>query len=276
MYINVYNQIIKFKGNYQILKRENLLPKIIKITFFLDKYYNNISWSQRLWHIKNNHYEIIKCSGCNNNLAKFYMGRAEYTCCSISCKIIIIKRTNLIKYGVDNVAKLESVKIKNSHGVLKTRHLTEHKRKKTCLEKYGTEFPLQSEKIKEKIKKTNIKKYGVNNYAKTKQYKEIMIKKGLQIPDNQLSFFQLYKKQIRNITRKYKKQLFIDWDGYDYYDKEYIKDYTDYKNSPTIDHKISVFFGFNNNISAEEIGNINNLCITKRSINAQKSISSKL
>lgn len=41
-------------------------------------------------------------------------------------------------------------------------------------------------------------------------------------------------------------------------------------NYPTIDHKISVYYGFINNISPEEIGDISNLCITKRWINSTK------
>ena len=41
------------------------------------------------------------------------------------------------------------------------------------------------------------------------------------------------------------------------------------KNYPTIDHKISIFCGFKNGISCI-IGNINNLCITKRGINSSK------
>lgn len=41
-------------------------------------------------------------------------------------------------------------------------------------------------------------------------------------------------------------------------------------NYPTIDHKKSVHYGFINNISPEEISNISNLCITKRSINSTK------
>lgn len=60
----------------------------------------------------------------------------------------------------------------------------------------------------------------------------------------------------------------------DFYDGGYIKenlnlDATD-RLYPTIDHKISVYHGFMNNIPPEEICDINNLCITKRSINCSK------
>lgn len=76
------------------------------------------------------------------------------------------------------------------------------------------------------------------------------------------------------ITYKNKKTLFKNWDGIDYYDKEYIKDNITIglikKFHPTIDHKISLLHGFNNNISPEDIGHINNLCITKMFINSSK------
>lgn len=41
-------------------------------------------------------------------------------------------------------------------------------------------------------------------------------------------------------------------------------------NYPSVDHKISVMYGFINNKTVEEIGGINNLCITKRYINSMK------
>lgn len=60
----------------------------------------------------------------------------------------------------------------------------------------------------------------------------------------------------------------------DYYDGEYIKNniklkHTD-KNFPTIDHKISIYSGYKNNLSVDEIANIDNLCITKRFLNSKK------
>jgi len=83
-----------------------------------------------------------------------------------------------------------------------------------------------------------------------------------------------YKKEVRKETYKYKKKLYDNWNGYDYYDNEYIKDnfnlnsYDD--NYPSLDHKTSIKYGFDNNISVEYIGNINNLCVTKRLINIKK------
>jgi hypothetical protein len=41
---------------------------------------------------------------------------------------------------------------------------------------------------------------------------------------------------------------------------------------PSVDHKISVFFGFSNNIDPKEIGKIDNLCICSRWSNHKKGI----
>jgi len=64
--------------------------------------------------------------------------------------------------------------------------------------------------------------------------------------------------------------------GSHYYDGKYIKEnlLLDKNDNlyPSIDHKIPVLYGFLNNISKEEISNINNLCITKRITNSKKGI----
>ena len=78
------------------------------------------------------------------------------------------------------------------------------------------------------------------------------------------------KKRIRRKRGRNK------WNGYDYYDNEYIKEnyklnYND-NNYPTIDHKISIYYGFSNNIEPYIISNTDNLCITKKEINRKKSI----
>jgi len=68
--------------------------------------------------------------------------------------------------------------------------------------------------------------------------------------------------------------LINEWDGYDYYDNEYIKEYFNlpyhHKLYPTIDHKLSIFYGFKNNMTVKEMCNIENLCFTKRTINSSK------
>jgi len=39
---------------------------------------------------------------------------------------------------------------------------------------------------------------------------------------------------------------------------------------PTLDHKISVLFGFLNDVDVDKLCDITNICITKRKTNSQK------
>lgn len=84
------------------------------------------------------------------------------------------------------------------------------------------------------------------------------------------------KKKVRNKTNRVKKKLFESWNGLDYYDNENIRQNLELKyyskKYPTIDHKISIYYGFNNNIDPEIIGDLENLCIAKRCINSSKNI----
>lgn len=83
-----------------------------------------------------------------------------------------------------------------------------------------------------------------------------------------------YRREVRRMTKRNEKRLFEIWNGIDYYDGEYIKDnfrLSPYdKNYPSIDHKISILFGFRNDIDPQEISDLSNLCITKIKINSTK------
>jgi len=171
-----------------------------------------------------------------------------------------ISNTNLERYGVKNVFELDYIK---TDGMLK---------------KYNVKYPLQNEEIKNKMINTVMKKYGVENIMQNDEIKNKMIKTkqklGLWIIYSDKDDFINYKSHIKSLTNKNKKALFENWDGYDYYDGEYIKDnlktYYNQKNYPTIDHIMSVKYGFENKIDAEKISAIENLCITKRWINSAK------
>ena len=196
------------------------------------------------------------------------------------------KKTMVEKYGVDSYSKTDSFK----EVILSKKDLIVEKIKNTFLEKYGVNSPskldsvklikfLKKDEIENNKKNTCLEKYGVDNVSKVKdicnKIKNTKIKNGNIIPDNQLNSWDLYKKEVRNITKQNKKRLYEEWDGYDYYDDELIKGYLSYSHIhrfyPTMDHKISVFYGFINSIDPNFIGSIENLCITKRFINSTKS-----
>ena len=128
-----------------------------------------------------------------------------------------------------------------------------------------------------KNKKTDITKqllYGDSKYNNPK--KMILSKelKGIYIPFSSVSDFQIYRKIVNRFTYRSKKILFNLWDGYDFYDKEYIKDNlllpSNNMTYPTIDHKVSIHEGFLGGIPPYIIGNIDNICITKKIINVLK------
>lgn len=86
--------------------------------------------------------------------------------------------------------------------------------------------------------------------------------------------FEKYINEVRRLTKANKKELIYNWNGLDYYDNEYIKDnfnyhYNDLK-YPTIDHKISILYGYKHNLSTEYISSMDNLCFTKRFLNCKK------
>jgi len=194
------------------------------------------------------------------------INNSNFYVCS-GCRFEKTKITNNLKYKVDNVFQLENIK---------------EKTKETLLKNYGVDHPLKNERIKDKLRKTCFDRYGVENVFQfqknidiiQKKSKITRIKNGQQIPDDKLTEWDFYKKKVTSITRKNKKQLFQNWNGFDYYDGEYIKQNFNLKwyntKHPSIDHKISIYYGFKNKISPEIIGNIDNLCITKRGTNRKK------
>lgn len=119
-----------------------------------------------------------------------------------------------------------------------------------------------------------MKKYG---YKHNGSVPELILKRQkTQLNNSKIvrTEYYLYKRDIIKITRRVIKKLFENWNGYDYYDKEYIRDNFNYPaNSnlyPSVDHKISTYYGFINKIKPEIIANIDNLCITKKRINSKK------
>jgi len=164
---------------------------------------------------------------------------------------------------------------KKNHNYYSCKKCRNIKSKLSKKERYGDENYCN----KEKIKTTLQSRYGADSPMQIKKFKEKQKQKmeqlGLRPLPKERTDWKNYRIEVNNTTYKNKKKLFKKWNGYDYYDKEYIKE--NLKNFscthakyPTIDHKNSIFHGFKNNISPQIIGDIKNLCITKKTNNSNK------
>lgn len=125
-----------------------------------------------------------------------------------------------------------------------------------------------------KTEATKLKLYGDPFYNNSKKMINTKEAKGIYIPLDSVNDFNKYRKIVNRFTYKSKKELYKNWNGFDYYDSEYIKNNLSLLSKdmkyPTVDHKISIHEGFIKNIPPYIIGNIDNICITKRIINLLK------
>lgn len=142
-------------------------------------------------------------------------------------------------------------------------------RKESNLKNHGVEYMIHLDEVREKHQKSLS---DPNVQAKTRKTNEEV---GRWIPLDRVSNFQLYRMAVDKETRKWKSELFSSWDGLDYYSRESLssldKEYVEYDAlQPTIDHKISVYYGFANSIPPEVIGHIDNLCVCGRKLNSIK------
>jgi hypothetical protein len=209
------------------------------------------------------------------------------------------KNSLFYKYGVESYSKTNE--FKTSLSILQKEIVNDKKNKGlyTCnlsnpennklkidgmLRKYGEKYSFLVPKIKKKIQNKNLEKFGhISPFGNEEIQKDIKSNKIYKISQCETSFngyvynkdlFKIYRRKVRYKTNLLRVKIFENWDGYDYYDNEYIKDnlYLNVNNInyPTIDHKISCFYGFINNLDADYISDISNLCITKRFLNNKK------
>jgi hypothetical protein len=149
--------IVKTKYNYNLVYYKSLGYDIN-----LDQIIVNID------HLLENSFSLVNVScdycGLLENIPYYKWNRSMKStikkyCCK-NCKGEKIKESNLLKWGVTSVAKLESSKEKS---------------KMTNLEKYGVEFQTQSNLVKNKIKETNLKKLGFENPMKSPEVRKKQI-----------------------------------------------------------------------------------------------------
>ncbi len=142
------------------------------------------------------------------------------------------------------------------------------------IEKYGVENTSKLKSFQDKWKKTNLERYGFENTFQSEEAKIKIREKGGWLNDDDLVGYIKYNRIVRRLTLRNRKNMLESWDGFDFYDGEYIRDNfnTDFNdpNYPCIDHKISIRNGYLDGISEEVLSSIDNLCFTKRFINSKK------
>lgn len=205
----VYNFILSKENplylcGYLVKERgfKKYFPELYKqfLEYKLDK---NLSFKEKLYLFLNNEYEPHHCKICSNYVTFGNFINGYHTYCSPICELkdpdVVekFKNTNIEKYGFEYPAQSEFIKEKS---------------KQICLEKYGVEYTGQTECKKQHTKETCLKKYGKEYYLQTKESriksKQTCIKKyGTEYPTQN----KLIKEKIINTKiKKYGNANYIN------------------------------------------------------------------
>lgn len=192
---------------------------------------------------------------------------------------MIESKCNLIYTLNDNIKMIKKPLNRICPSCKKT---IEYKSREACRKGERDNSICKSCAVKNDYIKNPNKNIGENNGRFGKDLKDLMISKyGIDLGNIKYNNWKLnlysFKKGPEN--PQFGKPGHINsgmsykgW--YDYYDGEFIKNNLSLSGSsrlyPTIDHKVSTYFGFINNIEAVSISELSNLCITKRYINSMK------
>jgi hypothetical protein len=187
---NWINDYISKKGkkslHIAINNSKSIKEDLIKFTNYLPE---KTKFNQRCFHIINDLKEIPLCRECGQNRVNFNNRNKDWKYldfCSNRCGTLNketkdkYKKTNVKKYGVDNISKSEYFKkimIKNNKekwNVDWYQQSDDFKNKSilTCFKKYGFENYTQTEEFKKRIRETFMLKYGVDWYSKSEEFKQ--------------------------------------------------------------------------------------------------------
>jgi len=222
-------------------------PEILNAIYeFTDKIPNKekIKLRDLIWCIKNGFNEVPKCKTCGKEIPlKIEWANRKYPqgyirkYCSLKCfnndpeikakaserekvraKERLKKRKKTIeeKYGSwENRPGKDNFK-KANEKLKKDPEFRQKRKEKTIstnLEKYGTEWPTQTQEIKEKRKQTSLEKYGIEHWFKLDKFKEkrkqtMLQKYGVEFLA-QLEDFKKYlkEKQYENLEQQGYKNL---------------------------------------------------------------------
>jgi len=177
----------------------DIKTSIIQNTNFLN---NNVSITQRCWHIVNEVFENVLCPVCGYgvNFRDYSYGYNTYCSkkCSNRCvdKQNKISNTKLKRYGDKNYNNREKFKTTcedlypnrpyNNPEKTKQTNLERYgdevytnleQNKQTNLERYGASTPFGNREVWKKGRETKLERYGDENYNNRDQYKETCFEK---------------------------------------------------------------------------------------------------
>lgn len=141
------------------------------------------------------------------------------------------------------------------------------KSKERCLERYGVDNISKLESHRRKKSERNSQNY--NNAGHSEKQKWVLYVMGIQVHPNKQEVYNTYRDRVGRLTRGTKKKLSIPERCY-YTNIPFELDRYNNDWYPSIDHKVSVLFGFLNDYSPKEIANENNLCYCARLTNSIK------
>ena len=166
-------------GNTKFSEFNKYRIEIESLTSFLDLKYSIISFAQRVWHIRNNLYDLKLCV-CGKP-AKYSTSKSKhYVSCSRECQITYNKQVMISRYGTDSAMKVADFKNKMIATNNRKYGTNSFLNSKDFKNKMGYDNPMKNDGIRENRIKTVIEKYG---FKHTSQHSEIKIR--YQIPINQ-------------------------------------------------------------------------------------------
>lgn len=219
---------------------EGLFEEIIQATLFLssDPLYR---LDERIYCILHDIQQRPKC-GCGNEVKfkRFLLGYASF--CSVKCRAndvqwqTTVANTNQLKYGVTHIAQLPNERTKRSINLKERHHLID--------------FSQAQQKRNETVKRL----YGETNTGWLSQAIETRINNGNMVPVELLDEYREYYKKVVRITEKQ------DLSSLPNIEKRGVLGKDD--DAHHVDHIVSIYDGFMNDVPCEIIGNIVNLrCI---------------
>lgn len=187
------------------------------------------------------------------------------------------RETNNAVYGVDVPTQTDEIKEKLRISAISRYSDPVYKQKciNNLLVKYGVTNVSQIPAIKQLIVNTSLTKYNSTHYLASEMRRLHEENAGRWIPLQLISDFENYHRRCVIETKKHTKDLYRAWDGKCAYTGCVLLTDKSKYNDPlyrTIDHKISIYNGFIDNVDPATIGGLDNLCICSREANSRKGI----